>query len=117
MAAHRPDAEIDAAFAAFHRENPDVYDELVRLARTAKERGRSRMSMRMLWEVLRYQRTLQIKGDGEYRLNNNYTSRYARLIMDREPDLEGMFELRGTGLTKSKSADDCETLEEWLAIA
>ena len=28
-------------------------------------------------------------------LNNNHESQYARLLMEQEPGLEGMFEVRG----------------------
>jgi hypothetical protein len=31
----------------------------------------------------------------DFKLNNNYHSRYARLIMEREPGLDGFFETRG----------------------
>ena len=30
----------------------------------------------------------------EFKLNNDFTSRYARLIMQQEPDLEDFFEVR-----------------------
>jgi len=33
------------------------------------------------------------RGD-EYKLCNDYTAHYARLMMAREPDLEGVFRLR-----------------------
>jgi hypothetical protein len=32
--------------------------------------------------------------DTDYKLNNNYCSYYARLIMHREQDLDGIFEIR-----------------------
>ena len=30
----------------------------------------------------------------DFKVNNNFASRYARIIMDNEPDLHGLFELR-----------------------
>lgn len=36
---------------------------------------------------------LQTSGD-KYKLNNNYTRHYSRLLMSREPELEGFFEVR-----------------------
>jgi len=46
--------------------------------------------------VLRFQRRLAgLPDDDEiYRLNNNYTALYARLLMDNEPELAGLFEIR-----------------------
>lgn len=90
-----PDArDLDATFAAHHLAHPEVYEALVRLARQARTRGHERIGIGMLWEVLRWETTI---GDpaGEYRLNNDLRSRYARLIMDQEPDLAEIFETRG----------------------
>lgn len=84
------------AFYEFHRNNPDVYASLVRLARYAKERGKTKLGFRMLWEVLRWEMfTSTIQNDGDqYKLNNNYHYFYARLMMEQEPDLNGIFEIR-----------------------
>jgi hypothetical protein len=83
----------DRAFLKFHRENPKVYETLVRLSRKAKRQGRDRIGIKMLWEVARWEIFLRTTGD-EYKLNNNYHSRYARLIMRKEPDLRGIFAVR-----------------------
>ena len=87
---------IEEAFEAFHAANPHVYRHLVRLARVWRERrGDERLGIGMLFEVLRWQLKVETRdGDSAWRLNNNYRSHYARLIMDREPDLAGVFETR-----------------------
>jgi hypothetical protein len=84
---------IDEAFAVFHAENPQVYEELKMLALRARRRGATRIGIGMLFEVLRWRQTLRTDGDA-YKLNNNYRSRYARMLM-REPELAGCFETRG----------------------
>lgn len=84
---------IDEAFAVFHAENPQVYAELRMLALRARRRGATRIGIGMLFEVLRWRQTLRTDGDA-YKLNNNYRSRYARMLM-REPELAGCFETRG----------------------
>jgi len=84
---------IEQAFLAFHQDNPHVYRELVALARQAHARGVRRIGMKMLFEVLRWNVALRTGGD-DFKLNNNYTSYYARLIMLHEPDLDGIFETR-----------------------
>lgn len=86
--------EAERKFREFHSENPNVYDELVRLAREAKKAGKTKAGLKMLWEVLRWRIWLETTGD-DFKLNNNYTSRYARLIMESEAGLEGFFEVRG----------------------
>lgn len=88
-----PEPTIEEAFWRFHTENRHVYDELVMLARRAKSRGASKLGIGMLFEVLRWRHTLRTGGD-DFKLNNNYRSYYARMIMLKEADLEGIFETR-----------------------
>lgn len=83
---------IQAAFEAFHERHPGVYMALRELALKAVRRGRRRIGIGMLWEVLRW--NLWIDTGEEQMLNNNYRSRYARMMMDLEPELAGVFELR-----------------------
>ena len=93
----RPLTDLERDFRAFHERNPQVYDELVRLAREAKRAGAKKLSTRMLWEVMRWNQRSYLTTDdpgSEYRLNDHYTPYYARLIMDSEPDLAGFFEVR-----------------------
>lgn len=95
-----PESTIREAFLRFHAENPQVYDELVRLAKRGKRAGVTRIGIKMLFEVLRWRHALATGGD-DFKLNNNYHSYYARLIMRQESDLFGIFELRrlhGPGL-------------------
>ena len=83
----------DRKFREFHEKNPWVYKELVALAWQAHERGRKRIGIKMLIEVVRWARTLQTRGD-VYKINNNYAPRYARKIMEEYPELDGLFNLR-----------------------
>ena len=82
-------------FVVFHNANPKVYWELVRLAKEAKTNGHQKIGIGMLWEVMRWNLFYQ-KNDpnSEFKLNNNYRSRYARFVMDTNPDLVGLFETR-----------------------
>lgn len=91
----QPELTIEQAFWRFHHDNPHVYRRLVNLAREwRKRRGDDApVGIGMLFEVLRWQDAMQTEGD-LFRLNNNYRSYYARLIMDRNRDLDGIFHLR-----------------------
>ncbi len=86
---------IESRFEAFHARHPDVYASLVTLAYQAHV-NRNRIGIGMLFEVLRWEWTIAGLPDDaeEFKLNNNYRSRYARLIMAEHPDLDGLFELR-----------------------
>lgn len=84
---------ISERFRRFHSANPEVYRNLVNLARQLKRSGRDSYGIVGLYEVLRYDASL--KTDGKpFKLSNDYRSRYARLIMAQEPDLEGFFKTR-----------------------
>lgn len=84
---------LDDRFQQFHKDNPHVYDKLVSMTRQLKEKGHKKVGMQMLFEVLRWNSMMRTVSH-DYKLNNDYCSRYARLIMDQEQDLEGIFELR-----------------------
>ena len=90
-----PEGSIAQEFQRFHRANPQVYSTLVDLAREAQEKGRRRIGIGMLWEVMRWHMFLQTDSEDAWSLNNTFRSRYARMIMRRERDLEGIFEVRG----------------------
>ena len=81
----------DRRFEEFHRDHPEIYRELMHLVRQARLRGQKKIGIKMLWEVMRWNRLLR---NEKYELNNNYHSRYARLIMQKEPGLAGIFDTR-----------------------
>lgn len=89
--------DIERDFTEFHLANPLVYETLVKLTREAKEIGFAVIGIKMLWEVMRWEMTKLHTKDGatEFKLCNNYHALYARIIMAQEPDLVGMFRLRG----------------------
>jgi hypothetical protein len=84
---------ITRKFREFHEANPEVYAKLVDLAVQLKHRGRKSYGMKSLFEVMRWHRAMTTTGS-EFKLNNNYTALYARLIMHNEPRLEGFFRTR-----------------------
>ena len=85
---------IELEFRGFHHEHPEVYRLLVDLARQARAKGKERIGIKTLYEVARW--NFDVGGDPEsgFKLNNNFTSLYARMIQENEPDLAGMFETR-----------------------
>jgi len=86
---------IPQRFSEFHKLNAHVYVALVMLAREYREHtGRTHVGIKMLWEKLRYEFGIRTSGDSDYALNNDFTSYYARLIAEQEPDLADAFEFR-----------------------
>lgn len=85
---------IAERFEDFDRSNPHVYRTLVRLAREwVEQTGRRKIGTKALFEVARWQIALATS-DPDFKLNNSYTAFYSRLIMRREADLSGLFDLR-----------------------
>jgi hypothetical protein len=85
---------IQQQFDLFHAANPWVYTALVQCARDLVGRGHRRLGIGMLAEVVRWQYFRQTTDASGFKLNNNYRSRYVRLIVEREPDLADLFETR-----------------------
>lgn len=90
---HEPSV-LEKQFLAFHRENPHVYDKLVELAFLLKDKKHKKIGIAMLFEQLRWLHAMQTSDMGGFKLNNNYRAFYARMIMGRNPALDGFFEIR-----------------------
>lgn len=84
---------IQERFEAFHRSHPDVYSLFKKLAFELLQSGRAHYGAKSLMEVIRFHRTTS-GGDGEFKINNVFTSRYARMLIEEHPEFEGFFELR-----------------------
>ncbi len=93
VAEHPPTASLDERFEWFHLLNPHVAGRLRDLALELVRHGRERIGMKMLFEVLRWQQSIETTGD-LWLLNNSFTSRYARLLAEQEPELADAFETR-----------------------
>lgn len=97
---------ITERFLEFHQENPHVYRVLVRLAREwVQTTGRKKLAIKTLFERARWELAVHTNAS-DFRLNNNYTAFYARMIMANEPDLAGIFDLRASEADKWLAAKD-----------
>jgi hypothetical protein len=86
---------IQERFDKFHSANPWVYKKLLEMTEDLHRRGIRKTGMKMLWEVLRWKiDTGEILTHEDFRLNNVFTSRYARKIADSSPTLARMFDQR-----------------------
>lgn len=84
---------IQTRFERFHAENPGVYCYLVVFARQLLAKGHRKASISLLVERVRWQVAMTTT-DPDWKINNSFRSRYARKIMDENPDLAGFFETR-----------------------
>ncbi len=105
--APRTSRTIEERFSDFHKLNPHVAQEMLRLARARLDRGETFISVKALWEELRVSLDRAEEGgagplgaiqdrtwDPAYKLNNSFTALYARLIIKLEPRLASVIELR-----------------------
>lgn len=83
-------------FWAFHEKHPEVYRELLALCRRWIAAGGEHWSIWAAFAVARWERRFAGLPDEDerWKLSNNYTGFYARLLMDENPELRGLFTLR-----------------------
>jgi hypothetical protein len=79
-------------FQAYHLAHPETYRFFIAIAREAKRRGIDHGSIKALIEYGRWETSYDFSlGSG---FSHDFQSIYSRLIMEREPDLRGFFEIR-----------------------
>lgn len=71
----------------FHRDNKKVLRFLVDELYKFKAQGKPKASIKTLIGIVRYNETLKIKGEGEYKINDAFTSIYSRIITENWPEL------------------------------
>ena len=86
---------IQERFEDFHKRHPEVYAYLVALCFELKRRGFRHYGVRPLYERARWHFQVEKDLGEEFKLNDHYISRYARLIVAQYPEEFGeLFELR-----------------------
>jgi hypothetical protein len=85
---------IQERFEDFHSKHPEVMAYLVALCYELRRRGFQKYGIKSMWERARWHFQVEKDLGVEFKLNNNFHSRFARLILAEHPELEGFFELR-----------------------
>ena len=80
-------------FQEFHTANPHVFENLEELAFKLLNRGVKHFGISLLYENLRWH-FLMTTTDQEFRLNNNFRSHYARLLIERHPEWADVLDIR-----------------------
>ncbi len=84
---------IQANFEKFHAENPHVYQLFCRFTQQMRDSGCEHGGAKMIAERIRWETGVVTTSDPPVKLNNNYTSRYARMWM-RDYRCAGFFRIR-----------------------
>lgn len=92
--AHEPEATIQDRFEQFHDANPWIYTALESLTAGWLAKGHARVGVKQMFEVIRWQYGLATSGDRGFRMNNDFTSRYARLLVEAHPEWAAAIETR-----------------------
>ena len=89
---YTPEATIQERFEAWIAVNTWVIPKLEELVTEWLDAGHKRVGMKQVWEVLRWSYG-KTTGD-PFKANNDYTSRAARLLIDRHPEWADAIETR-----------------------
>lgn len=93
---------MERRFAQYHHDNPHVYVLFKKYALQVAQRGHPRFSAKAVFERLRWHLLFETKGD-VFKLNNNYTAYYARMLMQKEPRFKDFFRVRdNSGRTRTQ---------------
>lgn len=84
-------------FRAYHRENVWIYRLFKQFATEMKNAGRNRYSAKSIMERIRWHCDINQHEHSEFKINNNYTAMYARLLVFKHPEFDGFFEFRRAG--------------------
>lgn len=85
---------IESRFRQFHTDNPHVLKEMERLAKVWFESGKSSLGVQLLFEVMRWDRSIKTKSSDEFKVNNDFAAHYARMMIARNPEWTGRIRVR-----------------------
>lgn len=86
---------IQERFEAWIDRHPDVYAEFKRIAEGLLTRNRRRYGAKAIMEVIRFHRAMSGADEQEpFKVNNIYSSRLARKLMEEDTRFIGFFETR-----------------------
>lgn len=84
---------LDLDFAKFHEANPEIYVLFEQFARQAKAAGFKHYGAKSIVERIRWHCQVETHNGG-FKINNNLTSRYARLLAADHPEFKDFFRNR-----------------------
>jgi hypothetical protein len=85
---------LEERFLLWVSANERVVVLFLRFAREAQSAGQKRFGIKAIAERCRWEHLVVRKEADPWAINNSYMSRLARLLVKRDPSLEGLFEFR-----------------------
>ena len=87
-------SKLQQRFLNYHAKNPHVYALFKKFAKDAKSKGRKHFGAKAVIERVRWSVNIDTDSLDEFKLNNNYTSRYVRMLEQEDPSFLGFFRKR-----------------------
>lgn len=81
-------------FCAYHTENPKVYEEFKKFTQKTIAKGFKNYSAKGIFELIRWHSGVTAEQTDGFKVNNNYTSFYARLFEKEHPKHKDYFRKR-----------------------
>jgi len=79
-------------FLEYHKTNPHLYEAFKQVALDAMNMGFRTYGANGIFEIIRWKRAE--RGDGEFKINNNYAPLFARLFANEFPHHADFFRFR-----------------------
>jgi hypothetical protein len=92
MSEKQDQKSLQEKFFTYDQENPDIWKAFEKFSLEAASKGRKYIGAKMIYERIRWY--TQIEAKTGFKINNNYTSYYARKFQEEYPQLEGLFRTR-----------------------
>lgn len=84
---------IREGFLEFHSKNPHVYEAFEKQALIAINKGRTKLSAKLILNWIRWNEELRTSDDN-FKINDAYQSYYSRLFVENHKEHDGIFEMR-----------------------
>jgi len=85
---------IQQTFEEYHRKNPVVYRVFKNYCFLCIKDGYSKYSSKAIIERTRWHFNFDIKGNYDFKINSNFTSRYSRMFAEEYPEHKAFFNYR-----------------------
>lgn len=85
---------VTEQFNQFDRDNPKVYELFKKKVFEAIKMGKKKTSSKMILNLIRWTYYLETKSDDEFKINDRYTSHFARKFAREYPEHREMFNYR-----------------------
>jgi len=88
------EANMQSRFEEYHKKNPQVFDLFEKFAKKIRIVGYKNFGAKAIMERVRWEMIVSTTDNEPFKINNNYTSRYVRLLEEKDSSFEGFFRKR-----------------------